>query len=56
MIALVAPSVLIILGAMIILVKYLLLRFIGGWLRVTIIISRPDGAKAIAAENMVLRK
>jgi len=30
------------------------IRFIGGWIRVTIKSLRPGGAKAIAAENIVL--
>ena len=33
-----------------------LIRFICGWIRVTILILRPGGAKAIAAENIVLRQ
>ena len=33
-----------------------LLRFICGWIRVVILILRPGGVKAIAAENMVLRQ
>ena len=33
-----------------------LVRFICGWIRVVILILRPGGVKAIAAENMVLRQ
>jgi len=32
------------------------MRFICGWIRVMIKLSRPGGVKAIAAENIVLRQ
>jgi len=33
-----------------------IMRFICGWIRVLIKLSRPGGIKAVAAENLVLRQ